>query len=118
LFELDRVINGYHNQIKTLAKAQSATKRILQLEGIEPLTATSLVATVGEAKQLKNGRHFAAWLGLVPRQRSSDGKARYGCITKRGDVYLRTLLIYGVRTVLRHVENKTDHKSQWAKSIR
>ena len=70
---MDRAIKEYDNKIKALAKAQFAIKRIRQLEGIRPLTATVLVATVEEAKQFKNGRQFAAWLGLVPRQRSSGG---------------------------------------------
>lgn len=118
LCELDRVILGYDRKIEALAKAQEETKRLMQLEGIGPLTATALVATVGDIRQFKNGRQFAAWLGLVPRQWSSGGKARHGRITKRGDVYLRTLLIHGARTVMRYMEQKDDRKSQWVKAVR
>ena len=73
-----------------------------------PVTATALVATVGNAHAFKNGRQFAAWLGLVPRQHSSGGTRRLGRITKRGDVYLRTLLIHGARAVMRHLACCTE----------
>ena len=67
------------------------------------ITATALVATIGDARQFKSGRHLAAWLGIAPRQHSSGGKERLLGISKRGDVYLRTLLIHGARVVLRHL---------------
>lgn len=118
LCELDRVIAEYDRKIDTMAKANDATKRLMQLEGVGPLTATALVATVGDIKEFNNGRQFAAWLGLVPRQCSSGGKARHGRITKRGDVYLRTLLIHGARAVMRYLEKKDDRKSLWVKAIR
>jgi transposase len=101
-----------------MAKSQEVTKRLMQLEGVGPLTATALVASVGDVREFKNGRQFAAWLGLVPRQRSSGGKARHGRITKRGDVYLRTLLIHGARAVMRFLESRDDRKSQWVKAVR
>jgi transposase len=69
----------------------------MQVPGVVPVTATALVATVGNAHAFKNGRQLAVWLGLVPRQHSSGGTRRLGRITKRGDVYLRTLLIHGAR---------------------
>ena len=118
LCELDRVIQGYDHKIDALAKAQEDTKRLMQLEGIGPLTATALVATVGDIRQFKNGRQFAAWLGLVPRQWSSGGKPRHGRITKRGDVYLRTLLIHGARTVMRYLDRRDDRKSEWVKAVK
>ena len=118
LCELDRIINEYDRKIDAMAKAKDTTKRLMQVEGIGPLTATALVATVGDIREFKNGRQFAAWLGLVPRQWSSGGKARHGRITKRGDVYLRTLLIHGARAVMRYLEKKDDRKSLWVKSIK
>ncbi len=118
LCELDRVIDGYDQKIKAMARAQEATKRLMQLDGVGPLTATALLATVGDIREFKNGRQFAAWLGLVPRQWSSGGKARHGRITKRGDVYLRTLLIHGARSAMRYVEQKGDRKSLWVKAVK
>ncbi|SBS33288.1 Transposase IS116/IS110/IS902 family protein [Marinomonas spartinae] len=90
----------------------------MKVEGIGPLTATALIATVGDIREFKNGRQFSAWLGLVPRQRSSGGKTRYGRITKRGDVYLRTLLVHGARAVMRFIDNNHDRKSKWVKAIK
>jgi transposase len=118
LCELDHVIEGYDNQIESFARTDERAKRLMKVEGIGPLTATALIATVGDIREFKNGRQFAAWLGLVPRQRSSGGKARHGRITKRGDVYLRTLLVHGARAVMRFIDNKHDRKSEWVKSIK
>lgn len=82
-----------------------------------PLTATAIVGAIGDAKQFSNGRHLAAWLGLVPRQYSSGGKARLQGISKRGDTYLRTLLIHGARTVLQYAAGKTDQRSRWLQQL-
>ncbi len=76
-------------------------RRLQQLRGVGPLIATALVATVGDAKQFTNGRQMAASIGLTPRQNSSGGKERLLGISKRGDKYLRTLLIHGARSALR-----------------
>jgi transposase len=86
--------------------------------GIGPITASALVATVGNGHDFKNGRQFAAWLGLVPRQYSSGGKTRLRHITKRGDPYLRTLLVMGARTVLQRAVSLTDPLSRWALAVR
>jgi transposase len=76
------------------------------------------VAAVSDATQFKNGRQFAAWLGLVPRQHSTGGKPRLLGISKRGDVYLRTLLVHGARSCLRWVgRSNSDRRSQWARSL-
>ena len=80
------------------------------------MTATAVVATVGDAHEFSTGRQFAAWLGLTPRQSSSGGKTRLGGISKRGNVYLRTLLVHGARSVLQLTESRSDRKSQWAVS--
>lgn len=81
------------------------------------LTATALVAAVGEAHEFKNGRHLAAWLGLVPRQHSSGGKQRLYGISKRDNTYLRTMLIHGGRSVLRHCPKKADRRSIWLREL-
>ena len=82
-----------------------------------PLTATALVAAVGDVTVCKNGRQFAAWLGLVPRQHATGGKTTLFGITKGGNRYLRMLLIHGARAVLRVVERKTDAWSRWLQGV-
>jgi transposase len=118
LIELDAQVLHYEHEIKHLAKQSKAAQRLMQLEGVGPITATAVVASVGDATVFKNGRQFAAWLGLTPRQYSSGGKSRLGSITKRGDVYLRTLLIHGTRSVLLHTPRRDDKKSRWVESLR
>lgn len=118
LIELDRQVRHYEREIKQLAKQSEAAQRVMKLEGVGPITATAVVASVGDASVFKNGRQFAAWLGLTPRQNSSGGKCRLGSITKRGDVYLRTLLIHGTRSVLLHTPGRDDRKSRWVESLR
>ena len=81
-----------------------AMQRILQIPGVGPLTATAAIATMGQASAFKSGREFCAWLGLVPRQTGTGGKVRLGGISKRGDTYLRTLLVHGARSVLARVK--------------
>ena len=98
-------------------KHSALCKRIATIDGIGPVTATAIVAAVGEARQFKNGRHLAAWLGLVPRQHSSGGKSRLRGISKRGDAYLRTLLIHGARTVLKYVAARTDRRGLWLQDL-
>lgn len=90
----------------------------MRLEGIGPITATALTASVGDIRTFKNGRQFPAWLGLVPRQWSTGDRAWHGRITKRGEDYLRTLLMHGSRAVMRYLMNKDDRKSQWVKAVR
>jgi len=85
-------------------KADPQMQRIAQIPGVGLLTATAAIATMGEASAFKSGREFCAWLGLVPKQTDSGGKVRLGGISKRGDTYLRTLLIHGARSVLAHAK--------------
>lgn len=79
-------------------------KRIAQIPGVGLLTATAAIATMGQASAFKSGREFCAWLGLVPKQTGTGGKVRLGNISKRGDSYVRTLLIHGARSVLSHAK--------------
>src|SRR5205807_4217762 len=95
LAELDVRIGDYDRRITALARASEPVQRLMKMEGVGPVTATAIVASVGDAKVFRNGRQFAAWLGLTPGQHSSGGKQRLGAMTKHGDVYLRTLLIHG-----------------------
>ena len=118
LLELDERITGHDRQIAQVARQNDAAKRLMQVEGVGPITATAVVATVGDAKAFHQGRQFAAWLGLVPKQFSTGGKPLLGRITKRGNVYLRTLLIHGARSVLQFTSQRTDAKSCWVETVR
>ncbi len=104
--ELDRDIAG-------IAQSDPVAKRLQQLRGVGPMIATALVAAVGNGEQFANGRQMSAAFGLTPRQHSSGGKERLLGISKRGDAYLRTLLIHGARSVIRTARDKDDRLSQW-----
>ena len=114
LVELDGKIVYVERKINQIFKASESCQRLAQIDGVGPLTSTALVAAVGDVSVFKNGRHMAAWLGLVPRQSSTGGKARLLGISKRGDRYLRTLLIHGARSALRVMARKPDRRSRWA----
>jgi transposase len=107
--ELEREIQAWHRQ-------NEASRRLADIPGIGPITASALVASIGDAKSFENGRQLAAWLGLVPKQHSSGGKPNLLGISKRGDVYLRTLLIHGARAVVRVTERKADTDT-WLKRL-
>ena len=115
---LDQRLATTDRHIAQVFEADEACQRLAPLAGIGPLTATALVAAVGAATVFKNGRQFAAWLGLVPRQRSTGGKTTLLGITKGGNRYLRTLLIHGARAVLRVVARKTDGWSRWLQRVK
>jgi transposase len=115
---LDQRIAATDQHIERLFAADEACQRLAPLAGIGPLTATALVAAVGAATDFKNGRQFAAWLGLVPRQHSTGGKTTLLGMTKHGNRYLRTLLIHGARAVLRVVDRKTDPRSRWLREVK
>jgi transposase len=100
LAELDAQIAGIERRLRAWMKEDSASKAIAAIPGVGLLTATAAVATMGEARTFRSGREFAAWIGLVPRQTGSGGKVHLHGISKRGDVYLRKLLIHGARTVV------------------
>ena len=97
---LHRQVEEAEAQIKSWHRSSEESRRLEKVPGIGPLTASALAATVGDAKNFDNGRQFAAWLGLVPRQHSSGGKQNLLGMSKRGDAYLRTLLIHGARSVI------------------
>ena len=118
LAALDEHIASYDRRIRNLFRTNEMCQRIGKIEGIGPITATALVAAVGDQSCFKNGRQFAAWLGLVPKQRSSGGKSRLFGISKRGDRYLRTLLIHGARAVLGKAGGKQDARSVWINRMR
>jgi transposase len=113
LLSLEEKIGALDEQIESVFQASEPCQRVGAVEGIGPLTATALVAAISDGKAFKNGRQFAAWLGLVPRQHSSGGKPRLFGISKRGDTYLRTLLNHGARSVVSRASRKTDRRSLW-----
>jgi transposase len=106
LKELQRQVDELEVQIQRWHRANPLSRRIEQVPGIGPLTASALVASIGDARNFANGRQLAAWLGLVPKQHSTGGKAKLQGISKRGDSYLRTLLIHGGRALVRQAEKK------------
>ncbi|MGJ9420667.1 IS110 family transposase [Massilia sp. CMS3.1] len=106
LKELDKQVDELEATIAHWHRESDLSRKLAEVPGIGPITATALVASVGDAKNFRNGRRLAAWLGLVPRQHSSGGKSVLLGISKRGDTYLRTLLIHGARAVIRHAQDK------------
>ncbi len=111
---LDERIAGYDHEIEAQARLSEKARRLMKIRGIGPTTALAIVATVGDAREFKNGRQFAAWIGLVPGQYSTGGRARLGHISKRGDAYLRNLLVQGARSVLQTAPAHQDRLSRWA----
>lgn len=114
---LDQQVDEIEIQIKAWHRSNEASQRLEQIPGVGPLTATAMVATVGDARNFKNGRELAAWLGLVPRQHSTGGKPTLLSISKRGDVYLRTLLIHGARSFAYNIRKKATHDHWLCKLI-
>ncbi len=117
LLALDDRVAELDQEIKQLAEGNEVTRRLQQLRGVGPMVATALVATVGSAEQYHKGRQMAAAIGLTPRQHSSGGKDRLLGISKRGDGYLRMLLVHGARAVVAQAKHKDDRLSQWVTSI-
>lgn len=114
---LDARVGALDERIACAARQSESAQRLQQIPGIGPITATALVAAVGDARAFKRGRDMAAWLGLVPAQHSSGGRERMLGISKRGDTYVRMLLIHGARSVARYVANKTDDRSRWLQAL-
>jgi len=114
---LDEKIKEYDQRVKLIFKQNEACQRISCIEGVGVLTATALIAAVGDPNVFKNGRHFAAWLGLVPKQKSTGGKQVLLGISKRGDSYLRSLLISGARAAMKFLDRKTESKYDWLKAV-
>jgi transposase len=108
--ELEQKIKLWHRDNEQSCKLEA-------IAGIGPMTASAFVATVGDAKSFKNARQVPAWLGMVPRHDGTGGNVRTGKISKRGDVYLRTLLIHGARATIRHVERKPGPVDEWLRNL-
>lgn len=113
LSHLDEDIKRLEIQIQTWFKHNVDCQRIGKVPGIGPLTATALIASMGDASAFKSSREFAAWIGMVPRQTGTGGRVHLHGISKRGDIYLRTLLIHGARSVI----SRSKEKSEWLHSL-
>jgi len=114
---LNEHIHEYDHAIAEIAREDARCRRLMQLPGIGPTSATALVSSIGQGHDFNHGRQLAAWLGFVPGQYSSGGKARLGRITKAGDGYIRSLLVLGARAVLNSLKDKQDRFSRWARSL-
>lgn len=114
---LDEGIKHLDKEIESICKENAPCQLFMKLKGVGPMSASILFAMIGDASQFKNGRHFAAFLGLVPKEHSSGGKQNLLSISKRGDVYARSLLVHGGRSVVQRASNKTDAYSQWVTRI-
>lgn len=117
LRELNRQVDELEQQIQRWHRENEASRKLADIPGIGPITASALVASIGDARHFKSGKELAAWLGLVPRQHSSGGKPTLLGISKRGDSYLRMLLIHGARSVLRVAERKADYVGGWLSKL-
>ena len=117
LKELDRQVCELEAQIQAWHRQNEASRKLARIPGIGPIIASALIASIGDAKNFESGRQLAAWLGLVPRQHSSGGKPLLLGISKRGDSYLRTLLIHGARSVIRVATGKTNQTSAWVNTL-
>lgn len=116
--DLDRRIGVFDKKIDLVFRASETCQRIAKIKGVGPKTATAMIAAVGDGSEFKNGRHLAAWLGLVPRQHSSGDRIVLMGISKRGNQQLRTLLVHGARSVVRTAPNKTDPNNQRVNQLR
>lgn len=110
-------IARYEQMLEEQSRSNEQCKRLMTIPGVGVITATAIVSTIGSMNPFSNGRHFAAFLGLVPRQHSSGGKDRLGGISKRGDGYLRKLLVQGAHAVLQHAKKLKGARGQWLNNL-
>jgi transposase len=117
LKELDQQVRELERQIVAWHRSSELSRKLEKIPGIGPLAATALVASIADARSFNNGRQVSAWLGLVPRQNSSGGKSTLLGISKRGDVYLRTLLIHGARSAILAARRQGECKNVWLANL-
>jgi transposase len=118
LLELDAHVDALTAELKAAAREDDSARRLQTVPGFGPIVAAVFAANLGDGRQYPNGRAASAALGLVPRQHSSGGKERLLGISKRGDRYLRSLLVHGARAVARAAVNKDDRLSRWVNRLR
>jgi transposase len=117
LKDLDQQVRELERQIIAWHRGSELSRKLEKVPGIGPIAATALVASIADARSFDNGRQVSAWLGLVPRQNSSGGKSTLLGISKRGDVYLRTLLIHGARSAIRAAQCRSDSQNVWLANL-
>jgi len=117
LFAINKMIEKYELELKAHHAINEISQRLESVPGVGLLTATAIAASVGDPSRYKSGRDFAASLGLVPRQHSSGATQRLGGISKRGDSYLRKLMVQGGHTVVMHAKKHQDSRSRWVVGI-
>lgn len=117
LLMFDKELARCDQELRALSRSSEVCERLMTIPGIGVITAVSLVSAIGNGSVFKNGRHFAAYVGLVPKQRSSGGREQLLGISKRGDHRLRRLLVQGARSVLLRAGEKTDPMSRWITTL-
>ncbi len=118
LLTLDKEIETYTRKIEKICEDSKDCQRLMTLRGVGPMSASIVYASIGSPQHFKNGRHFSAYLGLVPKEHSSGGKQCLMSISKRGDRYIRSLLIHGGRSVVKGADSKTDYLGKWTSRIK
>lgn len=116
--QLEEHLDWCDERVTEHGRNNDAVKRAGELMGVGPVGASAAIATVGDFKQFKSGSQFGAWIGLTPKQRSSGGKSNLGTITKRGDPYLRTLLVQGAKSVVNTAHTRSDPISRWVLALK
>lgn len=117
LYDLDKKVDEYDERIAKICQQNETCQKLTQIKGVGALTATAIIAAIGDAKVFKNGREMAAFIGLVPKQYSSGGKQVLLGISKRGDRYLRCLLVHGARAVVTRAKNLPAKRAAWLKAL-
>jgi transposase len=117
LDEVEQRIRAVDGQLVAWHRADETSQRLASIPGVGPVTASAIAATVGDASQFKSGREFAAWLGLTPRQKASGNKNVLSGISKRGDKYIRRLLISGAVAIIRYSRAKPTIERAWVNAL-
>ena len=117
LRDTETKLGALNRELAAWHRANEVSRRLATIPGVGPITASAIVATIEDGRHFRTARQFAAWVGLVPRQRSSGGKERLGSISKRGDPYLRKLLIHGARSVVRWRDRTPISRSAWLERL-
>lgn len=117
LMALHKRIRWYEERLKQVAKEDARVRLLRTIPGVGAVTASAIIASIGDGHQFRNGREFAAWLGLTPANKSSGGKEKLGRITKMGDQYLRSLLVVGMTSLVRQTRSHPERASKWLTSL-
>lgn len=117
LLDLEEKIHWYELRLRKEARRDARTALLQTIPGVGPVTASAIAASIGDAGQFRNGREFAAWLGLTPKNKSSGGKERFGRITRMGDGYLRHLLVVGMTSLVRQTRSHPERANKWLMAL-